>query len=515
MAVTNSAVRNPNDARQQLALALLRIAIGWHFLYEGWAKFMQPGWSAGGYLASSTGPAAGLFHLLGANAGVVRVIDFLNLWGLIAIGLALILGLAVRSAAAAGAALLGLYYLAHPPLFAPLTSGMNEGSYLIVNKNLVELFALVIVYLFPAPRLSLDALRARKDASPKQSSAPALDKLAPAALGPVPRRQLIAGLAGVPVFGAFVLAVLKKHGWKSFEELQLGGRANGRDTFVSSATVKSFQFSNVSDLKGSLPYGQIGKLNLSRMILGGNLIGGWAHARDLIYVSKLVRAYHHRDKIFETLALAERCGVNTIITNPLLCGAINDYWKNGGRIQFISDCGGKDLLPLIQKSIDRGASACYIQGGVADRLVEEQKFDLMAQGLELIRKNGLPAGIGGHKLSTVRTCVDRGLRPDFWMKTLHRTDYWSAVPDRPQCDNIWCEEPVDTVQYMRNLKEPWIAFKVLAAGALQPKESFRYAFESGADFICVGMYDFQIVDDVNIALDVLHTGFVRAREWCA
>jgi hypothetical protein len=286
--------------------------------------------------------------------------------------------------------------------------------------------------------------------------------------------------------------------------------------FVSSATLKSFQFSNVSDLSGRLPYGRIGTVNLSRMILGGNLIGGWSHARDLIYVSKLVRAYHHREKIFETLALAERCGINTILTNPLLCEAINDYWRNGGRIQFISDCGGKDLLQLIQKSIDRGACACYVQGGVADRLVEEQKFDLIAQALERIRRNGLPAGIGGHKLSTVRACVERGLRPDFWMKTLHKTDYWSSgMPGKPEHDNIWCDQPADTVEYMRNLKEPWIAFKILAAGALEPKPAFRYAFESGADFICVGMYDFQIVDDVNLALDVLSTGVVRAREWCA
>lgn len=68
---------------------------------------------------------------------------------------------------------------------------------------------------------------------------------------------------------------------------------------------------------------------------------------------------------------------------------------------------------------------------------------------------------------------------------------------------------------MKTLREPWIAFKILAAGALRPKEAFKYAFESGADFICVGMYDFQIVDDVNLALDVLNGGLVRSRQWCA
>jgi NAD(P)H-dependent flavin oxidoreductase YrpB (nitropropane dioxygenase family) len=65
---------------------------------------------------------------------------------------------------------------------------------------------------------------------------------------------------------------------------------------------------------------------------------------------------------------------------------------------------------------------------------------------------------------------------------------------------------------MNQLEEPWIAFKVLAAGAITPLEGFKYAFDNGADFICVGMYDFQIVDDCNIALDSL-ANVNRVRPW--
>jgi hypothetical protein len=310
----------------------------------------------------------------------------------------------------------------------------------------------------------------------------------------------------------FLLAVLRKHGWRSFEEANLA-RRKGPDQFTTSATVKTFQFASRGDLQGTMPMAKIGKLPVSRMIMGGNLIGGWAHARDLIYVSKLVRAYHHREKIFQTLALGESCGLNTLITNPALCGVLNDYWRNGGKIQFISDCGNKDLMGAIRKSIDQGASACYIQGALSDELVKAGKFDLMAEALELIRKNGLPAGIGAHNLETVTAAVDKGLHPDFWMKTLHNVKYWSARPGEKSCDNIWCEDPAAVVTYMKSLPEPWIAFKVLAAGAIQPKEGFRYAFESGADFICVGMYDFQIVEDVNLALDVLRGPLVRERTW--
>ncbi len=250
------------------------------------------------------------------------------------------------------------------------------------------------------------------------------------------------------------------------------------------------------------------------MILGGNLIGGWAHARDLIYVDKLVKSYHTKDKIFETFFLAEKCGINCFLTNPVLCKVISEYWKRDiGKIKFISDCAYKDdVLAGIRISIDNGAHACYVQGGIADRLVQGGKIEMIGRSLDLLRQNGLPAGIGAHDLKTVIACVDSGLKPDFWMKTIHPVDYWSARSGQEK-DNNWCPDPEATISYMKTLAEPWIAYKILAAGAIHPKTGFRYAFQNGADFICVGMYDFQIVDDVNIALEVLPDCRQRDRRW--
>ena len=499
----------------ELLLALLRILIGWHFLYEGLTKLMSPGWSAAGYLAYSTGPFASLFHWLGANQSAVRVIDQLNMWGLTLVGLGLMLGVLIRPAATGGIALLALYYLTYPPLFKPTANAAAEGQYLLVNMNLVELFALLVVVAYPAAFYGLGSLlERRRQKSPAAEAAPQAPPTEPVpANGFLQRRQILASLAGLPFMGGLLLAVLKKHGLQSFEEIHLRAHKNPGDVAVASATTRRFEVSTIRDLKGQLPYGTIGNVKLSRMILGGNLIGGWAHSRDLIYVSKLVQAYHTRSKIFQTLDLAESCGVNTIITNPALCGFINDYWKSGGKIQFISDCN-KGTVADIQKSIDNGACACYVQGGAADKLVAEGKFDDIAAALDLIRKNRLPAGIGGHKLATIKACVEKGLRPDFWMKTLHPVNYWSAKV-QPEMDNIFCDNPEETAAFMHNLPEPWIAFKVLAAGAIEPAAGFKYAFEQGADVICVGMYDFQIVDDVNIAFDVFKTKLARTREWRA
>jgi len=312
------------------------------------------------------------------------------------------------------------------------------------------------------------------------------------------RRKILGSLAA----GAGVAGLA---GSLSAEEKQLNSKlsADKKTRLDAAGAGKKFDWTPLKDRKGKSPKGQIGKVKLSRIIMGGNLIGGWAHARDLIYVSKLIKAYHTRIKIFETLRLGEACGVNAIIINPVMFGIMKDYARNGGgkEMQFISDCASGELLTTIKKSIDAGACSCYIQGGIADNMVKSEQFDRIAKALEIIRKAGLPAGIGGHKLATIKGCVDKGLKPDYWMKTLHHTNYWSAKPT-PQHDNIWCEKPEETIAYMEKRLEPWIAFKVLAAGAIHPKVGFKYAFENGADFICVGMYDFQVVEDVNLVVDL-------------
>jgi uncharacterized membrane protein YphA (DoxX/SURF4 family) len=473
-------------------LVLLRVGIGWHCLYEGLAKLFEPGWTSANYLMGSRWIFSGFFRALASNPELLKVVDFLNTWGLILIGLGLFLGAFTRIASISGAFLLVLYYLAYPPFVGMELGVPAEGNYLIVNKTLIEAFGLIVLTFIPTGQyLGLDRIidrlkqKVKKTRDEESASKMSLD-----------RREVIKSLSPLPLLAPFIWATASKKSFESYEEQNLA------DTYTS-ATVKHFNFSSLAELKEKVPHTHIGGVDFSRLILGGNLIGGWAHARDLIYVSSLVKKYHSMEKICETFQLAERCGINVFLTNNALSNIMVSYWKrNMGKIKFISDCGSGDLFDAIQVSIDHGAVSCYIQGERADRLVEDGDFDTIAGALDMIRQNGLPAGIGGHYLKTIQGCVEQGLEPDYWMKTFHHLNYWSAKAPTEQ-DNIYCRKPEETAAFMKDLKQPFIAFKTLAAGAIQPKDGFRWALENGADLLCVGMYDFQMVENVNTFCEII------------
>jgi thiosulfate dehydrogenase [quinone] large subunit len=141
------------SAKQKTFLVLLRVFIGWHFLYEGLVKAMNPNWSSIGYLMDSKGFMAGFFYSLASNQSVLEVADFLNTWGLVAIGLGLILGCLTQIATLSGIILLAFYYLSHPAFVGVNYALPSEGSYLYINKILIEMAALVVLYVFPTGKI--------------------------------------------------------------------------------------------------------------------------------------------------------------------------------------------------------------------------------------------------------------------------------------------------------------------------------------------------------------------------
>ena len=258
-------------------------------------------------------------------------------------------------------------------------------------------------------------------------------------------------------------------------------------------------------------------MSVSRLICGGNLISGFAHSRDLIYVSALLKNYFTDAKVFETLRLCEKHGLNTAILrlDDDTVRLLKRYRaEHGGKIQWIAQVKITEQDPNseIDRAAEQGAIGAYVHGGVGDALVQAERVELLGRALERIKKHGLIAGIAGHNLEVIRASERASLNPDFYMKTFNSKRYWSAgIPERN--DSVWEETPEQTAAFLQELDTPWIAYKVLGAGAIHPREGFQYAYQNGADFICAGMFDFQIAEDVQWARSALERTRQRTRPW--
>lgn len=511
---------------------LIRILVGWHFLYEGFIKLFGSQWTSRGFLVNSQGPFARIFHAM-ADFTNVSVLDFINIWGLILIGLGLVLGVLTRYAIVSGIILLSLYYLAFPPV-------------IIVNQTLIEVMVLVVLLFLPADKYRLDhslLLLFKRTKIDSNKSDTEIEKINS-------RRGFLKSISTLPLLGAFGYLFYKND-------------KQSRPDAISGASytfgIKTASNEEIESFKGKLPKGTIKNMKVSRLLLGGHLVAGSGHVHQLKYLRELGKAYNTKEKAFSAMYFAEQLGINSIIIDCTQQKFISEYKREtGGKIQSFVSCPSynhkvdgvifwdnkkeiataqknqliKSLKEDINVSIDSGADVFFAHGTYVDYLMNNADPDIIGEIISYAQSKNLVCGMAGHMISAFKVCEKMGYNPDFYMKTIHHDKYPSATPlgyrdergndirfidakTTPNIfdDNMWCPDADAVAEFMQNVEKPWLGYKVLAGGAIQPADGFKFAFDNGAEFIGVGMYDFQIFDNVKTTVHCLDNLSNRRRGW--
>ena len=436
---------------RDVALSLLRVAIGWHFLYEGCWKLMQEeGWSCASYLGAAQGPIAPLFKWMASQGWIVATGNWAVQLGLVAIGLALISGILARVASLFGIALMAMFYCCQPPEpFATAMSGA-DGRFFILERNAIEALGLALIAVMPCWRGFL--------------------------------RTLLPGAVVLAVFGGCFWVHYKAGGFKKVEA-------------VTSATVKVHECTALAALKA--PFEEkatIGGVEISRLALDGELIAGHAHARDLIWTDEFMRRYNSGVTLGRTVRYCLHCGVDAVFAEPpFLAPMCAEAKAVGKELKFFVNCASAEDAKL---AAGGGAKGVYLRPEVADGLARKGDRNGIQKLVAELKSASLPVGIGAEDVSTVKFCAEIGVVPDYWVLAFHSLDYPAARMET-KCNNIWCADPKAAAAYMKTRQEPWVAIRGLAGGALDPVKAYKFAKDNGAAAVAIDLLDYRIVETVN------------------
>ena len=246
---------------------------------------------------------------------------------------------------------------------------------------------------------------------------------------------------------------------------------------------------------------KLGDHQISRLICAGNPFGGYSHGGNLVYLGRLFREYFTDEKIAETLQLCTANGINTALIEieDNILRSLDLYEKRmGHRIQWICQIPPdrkklgfmKHVKRQIQIAADNKAICAFIQGGATEGIFEQNRTEELRELIALIKEKGIVAGLCSHRPAIIEKAEELDLGAEFYMMTLNRVGYS-------------CDDPEAAKRTMKNVGKPFINYKVLGAGRDDPESGFRNAFEAGATFIAVGMFDFQVKENAELVTRIL------------
>jgi hypothetical protein len=250
---------------------------------------------------------------------------------------------------------------------------------------------------------------------------------------------------------------------------------------VAAAAALGLERSVHADEQLTLPTVKLGDKEFSRLLMGSNPFWGYAHKPGDVREQMLT--YYTDERIMETLDEAARFGITAVVTPPdaRWLTLWENYRAKGGKIGgwIAQPHGDVDKMEgEIDRAVNSGVSAAFIQGERADELFEKGDYDRLKQLVEHIRSHEIPAGVASHRSDTHLEYQKRGLPVDFFFQCFYPDDDFLAA-DREKA-----------VAALKQLEKPVVGYKILAAGRLPAKEGFEFAFKHLApkDGVCVGVF---------------------------
>jgi len=241
----------------------------------------------------------------------------------------------------------------------------------------------------------------------------------------------------------------------------------------------------------SLPTIRIRNLTVSRLVVGGNPISGFSHAGPARTTAML--DYFTAENAKKLLRHCEECGINTgfMRADNHIIRLLREYWNEGGKIQWFAQTGtGESPDGDIRKAKACGAKAIYVHGGAVDSFCGSGDCESLRKQLDLIRELGLPAGCAGHNPQYLLEIERQSWAPDFYMVCLYNVLGYKGKLNAAGDEKFAPGDRKIALDAIAALPRPCFAYKILAAGRLNPREAFNEVFSriKSSDGVAVGMF---------------------------
>ena len=252
-----------------------------------------------------------------------------------------------------------------------------------------------------------------------------------------------------------------------------------------------------------LPTIQLGDHKVTRLIVGSNPISGYSYMGPIL--DQHMREYFTPERIFEFLWKCEQKGINTHqFSRPEQMADVFEKLRDrGSKMNFIClHAGGSQYIPVKQVVQSTRPIAIVHHGGVTDRLFRDGKSREVHDFVKRVHDAGVLAGVSAHNPDCIKRIADEGWQVDLFMTCFYYITRTSKELEKmPPVVTVqvgrafFASDPLDMTEVIRQVNQPCLGFKILAAGRMgYDKQSVAKAFEFAfkhikpTDGVIVGMY---------------------------